>query len=428
MPKKIQENEHEDWIKKIKAIVTADDLINLIDKKCARYIGFISGIPTIKNIKLSRKFFKPNAYYGYTLQKNSIAIVQSHPNAIPNLFATDENGVIKNSLKCPLSALEMSLEAKKKSEPVILFFGGSTIMGDGSALPEYSIPAQVKKRLFEDFSTKSCCINFGVSGYSSQDCANLLNAKLIQEYQPDLIIFYDGWNCYNHFSTMNCINLSTILNENYEQYSSQGFYSFVHNYYLNKSYNFLWQAKYLFVLGAINILSILIDLSKSKYLKNYLIKKINNLSPEAGPSYILNILQKYLPGEEKTKKEISNLSAKKYIGIHQDVEKLCLSNKVQFITCLQPLLFLSKKPHSVEEKTISNNQDLVGIKAFYDNLSSFFLSKSNYFNLGSIFDETHDHVYVDSGHLNAYGNYTVAGELSKIIHLNLSGKPTGEHP
>ena len=72
-------------------------------------------------------------------------------------------------------------------------------MGDGSMLPEYSIPSQVEKLLLYEFGVQSCCINFGVSGYSSLDSFNLLNTSIINDYKPDLILFYDGWNCYNHF-------------------------------------------------------------------------------------------------------------------------------------------------------------------------------------------------------------------------------------
>ena len=409
-----------EWLEKVKTPENTEGLLSLVKKYSSNYIGFISGIPTISNIKRSRQFFKPNAFHGYSLSKNVATIIQSHPNSAPDLFVTDSNGVIKNSLENNLSALELCQDAKKTSKPIILFFGGSTIMGDGSMLPEYSIPSQVEKLLLYEFGVQSCCINFGVSGYSSLDSFNLLNTSIINDYKPDLILFYDGWNCYNYFSTKTLIEKSEKLFNYYGSNSSQGFYSFVHNHYLEKSYSFFWLTKYLAFLGIVNILSNLITLFRVDFVKHLLIKVISKIPSLAGPGYVFNALKDTYPIDEKSKIRISEESAQIYIAIHKDIEKVCASNQIECITCLQPLLFAGSKPPFGREFQILEDADMEGLKTFYKSLNNFFTNHSKRFNLSSVFNETDAQVYLDTGHLNAYGNFVIADSLAKTVRQILN--------
>ena len=85
--------------------------------------------------------------------------------------------------------------SKEKSSDVYRIFvvGGSTILGAETS-SETSIPSILQKMLeIENPEKKIQVINAGISGGNTKTELELINSKIIN-YDPDLIIMYDGWN------------------------------------------------------------------------------------------------------------------------------------------------------------------------------------------------------------------------------------------
>ena len=85
--------------------------------------------------------------------------------------------------------------SKEKSSDVYRIFvvGGSTILGAETS-SETSIPSILQKMLeIENSEKKIQVINAGISGGNTKTELELINSKIIN-YDPDLIIMYDGWN------------------------------------------------------------------------------------------------------------------------------------------------------------------------------------------------------------------------------------------
>ena len=87
---------------------------------------------------------------------------------------------------------EFSLE-KPEGVYRIFMVGGSTILGSG-VTHDSAIPA-IMQKMFDsrDLDLKVEVINAGVSGANTITEYNLISEKIVN-YEPDLIMMYDGWN------------------------------------------------------------------------------------------------------------------------------------------------------------------------------------------------------------------------------------------
>lgn len=74
----------------------------------------------------------------------------------------------------------------------IFVFGGSTVWGEG-ARDTYTIPSHLARLLLEN-NTPQQVINFGQTGYVSTQDAIWFQLQLTQENNPDIAIFYQGFN------------------------------------------------------------------------------------------------------------------------------------------------------------------------------------------------------------------------------------------
>ena len=78
------------------------------------------------------------------------------------------------------------------SAPQIHFFGGSTAWGEG-ARDAYTIPSQVA-RLLAERDTPAAVANYAQTGYVSAQDLILFQRQLALGNQPDLAVFYQGFN------------------------------------------------------------------------------------------------------------------------------------------------------------------------------------------------------------------------------------------
>jgi len=101
----------------------------------------------------------------------------------------------KNKIKFNSEGFRGDEFSKEKSSDVYRIFvvGGSTVLGAKTS-NETTIPSILQKMLeIENPEKKIQVINGGISGGNTQTELELINSK-ITNYDPDLIIMYDGWN------------------------------------------------------------------------------------------------------------------------------------------------------------------------------------------------------------------------------------------
>ena len=82
--------------------------------------------------------------------------------------------------------------AADQNAPRIYFFGGSTAWGEG-ARDAYTIPSQVA-RLLADQGAPAAVTNYAQTGYVSAQDLILFQRQLALGNQPDLAVFYQGFN------------------------------------------------------------------------------------------------------------------------------------------------------------------------------------------------------------------------------------------
>ncbi|MDC0170123.1 pentapeptide repeat-containing protein [Candidatus Nitrosopelagicus sp.] len=94
---------------------------------------------------------------------------------------------------------EISLE-KPDNTYRIFAVGGSTMLGTGSTSDVTTIPGYLQEK-FDDMELtfEIEIINAGISGAWSKTETSLIKTKLI-DFQPDMIIAYDGWNDSSNFA------------------------------------------------------------------------------------------------------------------------------------------------------------------------------------------------------------------------------------
>ncbi len=413
-----------DWVNETQAPFLEQRHQTIIERFRERYIGNLSFLPITDDIKRSRTFFHPNAYFGYRLGKNMLTLSPTNLSRELDLYFTDRNGVLKTDVEQDLSALELANKAKSEKKPVIAFFGGSTMMGDGSRVPGFTIAAQVEKLLFLKFGLQTCCINFGVAGTSSIDALNILDSDVLNQYHPDMVIFYDGWNCSTQYLFKAVIAQSPSLNKKIGIYDRQSLFSIVHDLYLAKSFNAFWLFKYCLTISAIQVLSKGIRFFKNKALSKFLTRCAQRLPVFHGKQAIYHDIYHGLTHEKVSLDSVVKLAAESYSRIHESARKHCEIEGVQFLSFFQPHQDLGRKTLTDTEKrngeasrSMLMSADVY--KTFHRHLCEDLFKRPGYFDLTDCFQDIEKEVYIDDGHINRYGNYLVADRISDAVQQNL---------
>ncbi len=405
----------------------------VIERFRERYIGNLSFLPITEDITRSRTFFHPNAYFGYRLGKNMLTLSPTSLSKEFDLYFTDCDGVLKTDVTQTLSALELAKQAKSEKKPVIAFFGGSTMMGDGSRMPEFTIAAQVEKLLFLKFGLQTCCINFGVSGTSSIDALNILDSDVLNQYRPDMVIFYDGWNCSTQYLFKAVIAQSPTLNKKIGIYDRQSLFSIVHDLYLSKSFNSFWLLKYCLAICAIQILSKGIRFFKNKALTKFLTRGAQCIPVFHGKQALYSDIHHGLSNEDLSLDSVVKLAAQSYIRVHESAKKHCEIEGAQFLSFFQPHQDLGNKTLTdVEKKKGEMSRSMLISAEIYKNfhreVGENLFKKPEYFDLTDCFKDIQQDVYVDDGHTNRYGNYLIADRISEAVHQNFLHKNSPVSP
>ena len=257
----------------------------------------------------------------------------------------------------------------------IFVIGGSTIFGAGSTSDSTTISGYLEKKISAQFPKYNIeIINAGIPKAYSFTESNLIKNKLL-EYNPDLLIIYDGWN---------------DLTTDYEHYSDSVDYKL-----MDQIIRLIRQSDYVTP-------TVLL-----KWYFNYQHDNTNIMS--FNPS---NVEQKV------------SLWSDAWTGICN------LQDEYDFktIVIIQPIVGTGNKLLSQEEQQYFLHYDLES-KTHYYQLYANALPKLNSVctathDLRNIFDPFSETIFYDSGHVGDFGNEIIAGKIyEKILPIVIKDIP-----
>lgn len=400
----------------IESGLTNEDVLKIANTLPVEKIRSITNEQLIDNVLLARSVFKPNPYYGTRLAANQQVLIDVDELGAGDidLFMTDSDGITKNRVSDDDTQQRIAI-ARETNKKVISIFGGSTIMGTGSRLPAFTIPSLVEQILLLKHRMDTVCINRGVLGMTSQDSFNMLTADELR-MQPDCVVFYTGWNCVFNQSAICALQKAENKAQTYDAYSGMSTRHMEHGMQLGHQFDSsaIWKrAIWLTFNGTLVRMSKLLNTKTVRKLLNGLLK----FDPTVNHSFVPEIIEEISNGDTD---EIARSCAEDYLRLSRLANACCESEGVKFINFIQPCLsWGDKKMTQTEQGFIDNSPPMGGVQGkFYRHVTS--ASSADYFHdLGHIFDSVQRQVYIDSGHLNPYGNFVVAEKIADQIATEL---------
>jgi len=166
-------------------------LIQTIEKY-QNFIGHASHSEWISDAKKWGRFFVSSQYCGYKVAGN-VSIISHYPYfEYPDIFVASDRGYLCNEVGEDIRSEIVLQQAKNDGCRIIGIFGGSTIQGYGSRIPDFSIPARLEMHLRRNGMPVKC-LNFGVAGWTISEIVGYIASHDLSYL--DQIIVYDGWNC-----------------------------------------------------------------------------------------------------------------------------------------------------------------------------------------------------------------------------------------
>ena len=272
-----------------------------------------------------------------------------------------------------------SLDFKSDSYKIFIL-GGSSLFGHVSSSDETTIPALLEKK-FQVLKLDTKIVNAGIP-YSTTIDERYYIEHHILDYDPDLIIMYDGWNDIWHIN-------ETKSNVSYEELS-------LNNAILNNQ---------------VYTESILYKISREAF---YLFESIN-YKTGLGITYILYDVWNYAVISPNYSLEISNENLLKFenniITNWSEVCKLGELNGFQTVNIVQPTLGTSNKNFNIDDPLESNYLKNIDMERI-----SSASSCDNIIDLRDMFSGIDEkQIYFDQGHMSDLGNKIVAEKLFELI-------------
>ena len=259
----------------------------------------------------------------------------------------------------------------------IFIIGGSTVFGSGLINGDLTIPAQLNKKIQENYSNVEV-INAGISSITSFEELYHFKEKLIH-MEPNMVIFYDGSNDVTYKN----IDPKIQNTDNDNKLKLKYFQQFLRSPIVI----------YRYVLLPIINLDIMNNSNMNSTFSNYSSSDYN----------------------DKISLSIASLW-------YDHVSEFCqISNEIDIksVVIIQPTLWQNKKSHSSFEESIYVND--IHVEKTFDML----IQKSNELNnCSGVYDFTYafenvtSTVYMDPVHLYPYGNQIIADQIyEKIIPI-----------
>ena len=382
--------------------------------------------PLISTILDAMELFPRSSLFGYRnainksyiLDKDKILAKMGYPlRGSGDLYITDSHGLCKNSPTDEDAIIRMQ-KARDAQIPIIMFFGGSTVMGEGAKSPRLSIPAQVEKILREN-GRETACINFGLLGTFSYTSLLLLVTEGLIE-KPSVVIFYDGWNCLNEFKLNQLLNKSKA---NFPIKIFAGPYLNIHqvknDIELNRYFNFPNLISRITGIIAAHFLAFIAKIFPFQAIKALMSQITVKIWDTDLPTQnkIMNLVE-LEENQGNDKRDLTVQSANEYIHTHILAKKFTEALGSKYITILQPLLFWGVKNLTENEALYLQNSphflDKQDYQLFHEAIKKHG-PEINLQDFTDVFDQTNEEVYYDEGHINSRGNFIVASRISKYL-------------
>jgi hypothetical protein len=400
------------------AEISQDELVSVALASQKHYLGIISPEVMMDTITRSRKVFRPSSMFGYRLSADISTIMsvddERKQAGLPvvggDLFVTDSQGICKNHFTHDDSAARVA-HAKMNGEKVIVFFGGSTVMGVGARKPEFSIPALVEQILWLEHGIRSVCINRGISGSYSYEALTVLQSDVLMD-PPDGVVFYDGWNCCHNLRWSTGVKDTGDKLGNIPIYPGMSLAQIDHDSTLQYQFDAKTLALRTIKLSAVSLITTIANLMPHLSWRHFF-RKIINITISLKRNIFSDIESATpKPGQINRAKD----SAAYYWHIHRLAQICCTHFDTQFLTVLQPVMWWANKPLSSSEKLYfeasqyAEAEHVSFCRAILDNKPN-----TNFLDLSTMFENHHDELFIDSGHLNRQGNYLVAQKISHSL-------------
>ena len=266
---------------------------------------------------------------------------------------------------------------KEKNTFRIFVIGGSTIFGTGASSNEQTLPSQLEKKLNMDFlEPKIHVVNAGVSGATSNS-EKILVTKKILDFDPDLIIVYDGWNDAWHRERL-LENFGNDVVLEIPQNSGTGIMQM-----LQENLNFYRTPLVIY--------------------KEFFWDKSWRYNSDAN--------------DIKIDKDISDIWKKN----QEEICKTSTENDIKSILILQPILGTGEKQLTNEEKEIfpKSKFDITTLETLNSLANQLPILQeycTNVYDYRNIFDNISESVYFDKGHVSDFGNNIIAEQIARDIH------------
>jgi len=400
------------------ADISQDELVSLAHASQKQYLGVISPEVMMDTIARSRKAFRPSSMFGYRLSSDISTIISVDdertqaglPAAGGDLFVTDGLGICKNHATHDESAARVA-HAKMNGEKIIIFFGGSTIMGVGARKPEFSIPALVEQILWLEHGIRSVCINRGISGSYSYDALTVLQSDSLMD-PPDCVVFYDGWNCCHNLRWTTGFKDTGDLLGNLPIYPGMSLAQMDHDTTLQYQFSAKALALRTIKLTAVSFFTFIANLVPNLSWRHFFRKVIN--TTVSLKRNIFGDIESATPKSGAINR--AQDSARYYWHIHRLAKICCAHFDTQFLTVLQPVMWWANKPLTANEKLYfdasqyAEAEHVAFCRAIIDQKP-----ETDFLDLSTTFENNHDELFIDSGHLNRQGNYLVAQKISHSL-------------
>ena len=397
--------------------ITNEDVLALANTLPVAKLERIKNERLLDNVLRARSVFKPNPYFGTRLAANQQVLIDVDEFGAKDLdlFMTDSAGIPKNRVSDEDTAQRIA-HAKEQGKKIISFFGGSTTMGTGSRLPAFTIPSLVEQILSFKYQLDTVCVNRGILGMTSQDSFNMLTADTLRS-PPDCVVFYTGWNCVFNQSALHALLKSNNSSQKSDIYLGMSTRHIEHGMQLSGLFNVAQSWSRAFRLTINKLLTQLSRLFGSKPVRKMLNGALKS-DPTVNHSFVPEIIDAI---SKSNANEIAQAAAQDYLLLTRLAHACCVAEGVPFLNFFQPCLSWGNKPTTpLEKEYIANSPAMGGIQQkFKEQVMSHTLP--DYFHdLSGIFDQVPRQVYVDTGHLNPYGNFIVAEKITDQLAAKLN--------
>lgn len=306
---------------------------------------------------------------------------------LPAPLETDQYGFVHNGYK----------RAIGPDEYLIFIVGGSTVEGRGASSNATTIAAYLEKLLNQQSGkTRFRVVNAAVCGFMSYEELSFIDGKILQNFQPQMIIALDG--------------------RNDAQYAVS-----------HREWKLNWMPYYDQLTVDVNKnmepgLGIMVDLVKRYSIIAAVFGKIREKIVHLNKN---DFSQETIPSDERIA-----AAAKAYVVNHQVIHERLNLYGIKYYFFLQPTLatFLKHSISPVEANVMREwgsqykNSDIyfVGLEKYYQAVIKRAENLAFFDDLSTLFLDRDEKVYVDICHYSDIGNYIIAQALARKLRLQLA--------